>query len=326
MREKKTQKPNNRRGGAGRNTDRRAGGAGAPRGAAEKRGSRGTAPRGESLRGAGSRAPRGFEMKGAGPGAGAGAFSEAGARTDLIAGRNPVTEALRSGRDMERIFVQEGSGGSLGRLIALAKERGVMVAQTTKQKLDEMTGGASHQGVAAVVSAHSYADVEDILSLAESRGEDPFIIILDGIEDPHNLGAIMRTAECAGAHGVIIQKRRAVGLTEIVAKTSAGAIEYLPCARVANTAQTIDMLKERNIWVYACDMDGSRYDKAALTGPVALVVGAEGSGVSRLVREKCDGIVSIPMVGKISSLNASNAAAILMYEIRRQRDLAGAVK
>ncbi|MCH4006535.1 MAG: 23S rRNA (guanosine(2251)-2'-O)-methyltransferase RlmB [Eubacterium sp.] len=240
--------------------------------------------------------------------------------SEMIFGRNPVTEALKSGRSMEKILVQDTSGGSVGRILSLANENGVLVQKVSKQMLDHLAEGAVHQGVAAHVSAHEYASVEDILARAEERGEDPFIIILDGIEDPHNLGAIMRSAECAGAHGVIIQKRRAVGLTQTVAKASAGAIEYMPCARVTNISRTIEELKEKNVWVYACDMDGQNYTKQDLTGPIAIVIGAEGAGIAENVKKKCDGVVSLPMLGHITSLNASNAAAILMYEIRRQRD------
>lgn len=241
--------------------------------------------------------------------------------SEMIFGRNPVTEALKSGRSIEKILVQDTSGGSVGRILSLANENGVLVQKVSKQMLDHLADGAAHQGVAAHVSAHEYANVDDILQRAEERGEDPFLIILDGIEDPHNLGAVMRSAECAGAHGVIIQKRRAVGLTQTVAKASAGAIEYLPCARVTNISRTIEELKEKNIWVYACDMDGQNYTGQDLTGPIAVVIGAEGTGISENVKKKCDGVVSLPMLGRITSLNASNAAAVLMYEIRRQRDV-----
>lgn len=241
-------------------------------------------------------------------------------KTDMIIGRNPVAEALKSGREMERILIQKGAGGSVGKILSLAKERGVILQYEEKEFLDRKAGGGRHQGVIAFVSAHEYAGVEDMLALAEQRGEPPFLIVLDELEDPHNLGAVMRTAECAGAHGVIISRRRAGGLTETVARTSAGAVEYLPCARVTNIPRTLDELKKKGIWVYACDMDGETYWKQDLTGPVALVIGSEGRGISRLVREKCDFAVSIPMVGKITSLNASNAAAILMYEVRKQRD------
>ena len=241
-------------------------------------------------------------------------------KTDMIIGRNPVAEALKSGREMERVLVQKGAGGSVGKILSLAKERGVIIRYEEKEFLDKKAGGGRHQGVIAFVSAHEYAGVEDMLALAEQRGEPPFLIVLDELEDPHNLGAVMRTAECAGAHGVIISRRRAGGLTETVARTSAGAVEYLPCARVTNIPRTLEDLKKKGIWVYACDMDGETYWKQDLTGPVALVIGSEGRGISRLVREKCDFAVSIPMVGKINSLNASNAAAVLMYEVRKQRE------
>lgn len=240
--------------------------------------------------------------------------------SDMVIGRNPVIEALKSGRDMEKLMVQKGATGSMGKILSLAKSRGIVTRMVDKDILDRTAGGGSHQGVIAFVSVHEYATLDDILNLAAERGEDPFVVILDEVSDPHNLGAVMRTAECAGAHGVIISKRRASGITETVAKTSAGAVEYLPCARVANIGQAIDALKKRGVWVYACDMGGTCYYEQDMTGGVALVIGNEGSGISRLVREKCDYCISIPMVGKISSLNASNAAAILMYEVRKQRD------
>lgn len=238
----------------------------------------------------------------------------------MLIGRNPVTEALKSGREIERLVVQKGAGGSIGKILALAKERGVIVHYQDKELLDKKAGGGRHQGIIAYVAAHRYATVDDMFALAEERGEAPFLILLDELEDPHNLGAIMRTAECAGAHGVIVSKRRAGGLTDTVAKASAGAVEYLPCARVTNIARTVEELQKRGLWVYACDMDGTDYREQDMKGPAALVIGNEGSGISRLVREKCDFVVSIPMVGRINSLNASNAAAVLMYEIRRQRD------
>ena len=241
-------------------------------------------------------------------------------KKDMIIGRNPVLEALKSGRDMDRLLVQKGAGGSMGKIVSLARARGVIIQNVDKNILDKDAGSGAHQGVIAFVSAYEYSTVEDIFALAEKRGEDPFVIVLDELEDPHNLGAIMRTAECAGAHGIIISKRRASGITETVAKTSAGAVEYLPCARVANIGQAVDNLKKRGVWVYACDMDGVNYYEQDMRGAVALVIGNEGAGISRLVREKCDYTISIPMVGRISSLNASNAAAVLMYEVRKQRD------
>lgn len=240
-------------------------------------------------------------------------------KENIIVGRNPVTEALRSGREIDKLMVSSEEG-SMKKILALAKERRIPVMKVEKSAIDRIAEGKAHQGVAAYVSAYVYAELEDIFRIAEERGEDPFIIILDNLEDPHNLGAIMRTAECAGAHGVIIPKRRACGLTEVVAKASAGAIEYMPCVKVTNIAQTIEELKERGIWVAACDMGGQEYYKANLKGKLAVVIGSEGFGISRLVKERCDFVVSMPMVGRITSLNASNAAAVIIYEVRKQRD------
>ena len=240
-------------------------------------------------------------------------------KENIIVGRNPVTEALRSGREIDKLMVSSEEG-SMKKILALAKERRIPVMKVEKSAIDRIAEGKAHQGVAAYVSAYAYAELEDIFRVAEERGEDPFIIILDNLEDPHNLGAIMRTAECAGAHGIIIPKRRACGLTEVVAKASAGAIEYMPCVKVTNIAQTIEELKERGIWVAACDMGGTEYYKADLKGKLAVVIGSEGFGISRLVKEKCDFVVSMPMVGRITSHNASNAAAVIIYEVRKQRD------
>ena len=240
-------------------------------------------------------------------------------KENIIVGRNPVTEALRSGREIDKLMVSSEEG-SMKKILAKAKERRIPVMKVEKSAIDRIAEGKAHQGVAAYVSAYAYAELEDIFRIAEERGEDPFIIILDNLEDPHNLGAIMRTAECAGAHGVIIPKRRACGLTEVVAKASAGAIEYMPCVKVTNIAQTIEELKERGIWVAACDMGGQEYYKANLKGKLAVVIGSEGFGISRLVKGKCDFVVSMPMVGRITSLNASNAAAVIIYEVRKQRD------
>lgn len=240
-------------------------------------------------------------------------------KENIIVGRNPVTEALRSGREIDKLMVSSEEG-SMKKIIALAKERRIPVMKVEKSAIDRIAEGKAHQGVAAYVSAYAYAELEDIFRIAEERGEDPFIIILDNLEDPHNLGAIMRTAECAGAHGIIIPKRRACGLTEVVAKASAGAIEYMPCVKVTNIAQAIEELKERGVWVAACDMGGQEYYKADLKGKLAVVIGSEGFGISRLVKEKCDFVVSMPMVGRITSLNASNAAAVIIYEVRKQRD------
>ena len=240
-------------------------------------------------------------------------------KSNIIVGRNPVTEALKSGRDIDKLMIST-EDGSMKKILALAKERRIPIMKVEKSALDRLAPGQAHQGVCAYVSAYAYAELEDIFRIAEERGEDPFIIVLDNLEDPHNLGAIMRTAECAGAHGIIIPKHRACGLTEVVAKASAGAIEYMPCVKVTNIAQTIEELKERGIWVAACDMGGQEYYKADLKGKLAVVIGSEGFGISRLVREKCDFVVSMPMVGRITSLNASNAAAVIIYEVRKQRD------
>ncbi|MCR5482336.1 MAG: 23S rRNA (guanosine(2251)-2'-O)-methyltransferase RlmB [Clostridia bacterium] len=260
--------------------------------------------------------------------AGVGAF-ESGSATNfevenagILAGRNPVTEALKAGEDcrIEKLIIAKGAEGSIKKIEGMARDLRIPIHYAEKTALDRIAGSGAHQGVVAYTSEFEYCEVEDILELANERGEKPFIVILDNIEDPHNLGAIMRTAETAGVHGIIIPKRRAVGITQTVAKASAGAVEYMLCAKVANIAQTIDFLKERNVWVAACDMGGRCYSEAALEGSLALVVGSEGFGISRLVKEKCDFTLSIPMKGKINSLNASNAAAVLMYEVRRQRD------
>lgn len=240
--------------------------------------------------------------------------------TDLIIGRNAVSEALRSERAIDTLLVVRGErNGSIGRIIAECKEKAIVVKEVDKKKLDFMCGQGNHQGVAAYVAAHEYAEVEDIFALAQERGEEPFIIICDELEDPHNLGAIIRTAECTGAHGVIIPKRRNASLTWAVGKASAGAVEYVPVARVGNLASTIEDLKKRGLWVYCADMDGANWCETDFSGGVALIVGSEGSGVSRLIKEKSDFVLSLPMRGKITSLNASVAASILMYEVARQR-------
>ena len=240
----------------------------------------------------------------------------------MIEGRNALTEALKSGRHIDKLFVAEGSTDrSLARLAAMAKEAGAVVVPTDRRKLDQMSPTGAHQGVIALAAAHEYASVEDILALAAERGEAPLIVICDELSDPHNLGAIIRTAECAGAHGVIIPKRRSVGLTAVVAKASAGALEYLPVARVSNIHQTILSLKEQGVWIYGTAADAaSGLYRTDLTGPAAIVIGNEGEGMSRLVRESCDVLVSIPMKGRISSLNASAAATVLLYEALRQRE------
>ena len=242
-------------------------------------------------------------------------------RDDLVIGRNAVREALKSGRPADSLLVQKGelSGAALP-LIAQCKERGVIVKEVDRKKLDYLCGHAHHQGVVLVAAAHAYATVADILRRAEEREEQPFLVLCDSLEDPHNLGAVIRSAEAGGAHGVIIPERRSVSLSGIVSKTSAGALEYLPVARVKNLTAAIKDLQQRGIWVYAADMDGENYRKADLSGPVALVIGAEGKGVSRLVKESCDGCVSIPMAGELSSLNASVAAGILIFQVRAIRD------
>lgn len=239
---------------------------------------------------------------------------------DKVIGRNPVREALKSGRDMDKILVKKGEiEGSLVPIIKLAKSQGIPVIETEKQKLDQLAEGGNHQGVIAYVATHTYCEVKDILNAAREKGKDPFIIILDKITDPHNLGSIIRTANCVGADGIIIPKRNSVGLNSVVAKTSAGAIEYTPVAKVTNISQTIESLKKEGIWVAGAEAGGDTMYKTNLKGPLALVIGSEGEGISRLVKESCDFLVEIPMYGNINSLNASVAAAVLMYEISRQR-------
>lgn len=237
-----------------------------------------------------------------------------------VEGRNPVIEAFRSGKTVDKLFVLEGcQDGPIRTILREAKKQGTMVHFVAKERLDQLSQTKHHQGVIAICAAYEYAEVEDMLEAARSKGEDPFIILLDGIEDPHNLGAILRTANLAGAHGVVIPKNRAVGLTPTVARVSAGAINYTPVARVTNMAAAIDSLKKEGLWFACADMGGELMYRLNLKGPIGLVIGNEGSGVSRLVREKCDFIASIPMRGNIDSLNASVAAGVLAYEIVRQR-------
>lgn len=239
-------------------------------------------------------------------------------REDVVLGRNAVIELLKSGREVECLYIQKGEiQGSINKIISMAKEKGVPVKEVSPVKLDNMSGPNNHQGVAAITAAFEYSTIEDLFKNSEEKA--PFIIIADEIEDPHNLGAIIRTAEAAGASGLIIPKRRGVGLTMTVSKTSAGAIEHLPVVRVSNLVSTMEELKKRGIWIYAADMGGENWCSVDYSGGVALVIGSEGQGVSRLVKEKSDFIVSLPMCGKINSLNASVAAGILMYEIARQR-------
>ncbi|HAN10739.1 MAG TPA: 23S rRNA (guanosine(2251)-2'-O)-methyltransferase RlmB [Clostridiales bacterium] len=238
----------------------------------------------------------------------------------IIEGRNPVREVLRSDRSIEKILVMKGQKeGSIQTIFGIAREKNVIIQEVDRAKLDELSETKNHQGVMAIVSEYEYFEVEDLLNEAYSKNETPFLIILDEVTDPHNLGAIIRTANISGAHGIIIPKRRSVGLTQIVAKTSAGAIEYTKVAKVTNLNATIKDLKKQGIWVVAADMDGKQMYDIDFKMPIAIVIGAEGEGVSRLIKENCDMVASIPMKGQINSLNASVAAAILMYEVVRQR-------
>lgn len=235
-------------------------------------------------------------------------------------GRNTIIEAIKSGRDINKIWVAEGAvKGQIQIVLQLAKENGIIIQQSPKKKLDQMVEG-NHQGVIAQVAAYAYSELDDLFALAKERDEEPFFLLLDEIEDPHNLGSIMRTADAVGAHGIIIPKRRAVGLTATVAKASTGAIEYIPVVRVTNMARTLDELKDRGIWVAGTDAKGTD-DFRNLDGtmPLCVVIGSEGKGMSRLVTEKCDFLVQLPMVGKVTSLNASVAASLLMYEVFRKR-------
>ncbi len=233
---------------------------------------------------------------------------------NIICGRNPVLEAVRSGREIDRLLIAHGcTGGTVSAIIAKCSARGILIKEISPAKLDYYCSGANHQGVAVMLASQEYSTVEDILSTAEARGEKPFIVICDELEDPHNLGAIIRTAECCGVHGIIIPKRRSASLNATVAKAASGALEYMKVARVTNIANTIDELKKSGVWVFGADMDGDDFTKTDFNIPCAIVIGNEGKGIGRLVREKCDVIVSLPMKGKINSLNASVAAGILMY-------------
>ncbi|MDD9314431.1 23S rRNA (guanosine(2251)-2'-O)-methyltransferase RlmB [Cytobacillus firmus] len=239
---------------------------------------------------------------------------------DFIIGKNPVIEALKSERDINKIFIAEGSqSGQMQQVIDLAKSAGVLVQFVPKKKIDGMAEG-NHQGVIAQVAAYQYAEIDDLFAAAEKKNEAPFFLLLDEIEDPHNLGSIMRTADAVGAHGIIIPKRRAVGLTATVAKASTGAIEYIPVVRVTNMARTIDELKERGVWIAGTDAKGKQ-DYRQMDGamPLGLVIGSEGKGMGRLIRDKCDFLINLPMAGHVTSLNASVAAALLMYEVYRKR-------
>lgn len=241
-------------------------------------------------------------------------------REFTIEGRNAVIEAFRAGRPIDKIYILDGcQDGPMNTIRREAKKHGTLIKYVTKERLDQLSDTGKHQGVIACAAAYEYAEVDDILRAAREKGEPPFLILLDNIEDPHNLGAIIRTANLAGAHGVIIPKNRAVGLTATVARTSAGALNYTPVAKVTNLAKTIEDLKKEGLWFVCADMDGTPMYDLDMTGPIGLVIGSEGEGVSRLVRERCDMTAAIPMHGDIDSLNASVAAGVLMYEIVRQK-------
>ena len=239
----------------------------------------------------------------------------------IIEGRNPIIEALKNNRPIEKIMVNKASKeGSIKKILAMAKENKVIIQEVDRHKLDEMSESHAHRGVIAITSAYRYYDLDEILEIPRQNGEDPFFIILDGITDPHNLGSIIRTADAVGAHAVIIPKRRSVQITPIVAKASAGAVEYLPVCKVTNIVNTIKTLKENGLWIAAVDMDGQTFYQQNLGGPLGLVVGSEGEGISRLVKQNCDFTVSMPMSGNVTSLNASVAGGILLYEVYRQRN------
>jgi 23S rRNA (guanosine2251-2'-O)-methyltransferase len=239
---------------------------------------------------------------------------------NLIEGRNSVLEALKSGREIDKLFVQKGVGeGSIRQIVAIAREKKILIKEVDRAKLDGLSSTMNHQGVIASAALYKYYEVDDILNAAAEKGEDPFIIILDEITDNNNLGSVLRSADAAGVHGIIIPKRRAVGLTPVVAKISSGAIEYVPVAKVTNLNQTMEYLKKKGLWIVGAEMGGETYYSKDMTGPVALVIGSEGEGLGRLIKENCDYVVSIPMKGSISSLNAAVSAAIIMFEIQKQR-------
>lgn len=245
---------------------------------------------------------------------------------EVVAGKHSVTEALKSGRTINKIWIAENAQKHLTLpIIAEAKKLGIVIQHVDKRKLDQMVPGVQHQGVVAQAAPYAYVEVDDLLKAAEEKGEPPFLLLLDEIEDPHNLGSILRTADCTGAHGVILPKRRSAQVTATVSKTSAGAVEYVPVARVTNLGQTIDQLKEMGVWVVGTVVDAVQelYDTEVFDGPVAVVIGNENKGMGRLIREKCDVLVKLPMAGKINSLNASVAAGVVMYEVLRRRRLQG---
>ncbi len=241
-------------------------------------------------------------------------------KEQYIVGRNPVLEVLKTDKEIEKIYISKGElKGSVKKIIGIAKDRNVVIQYVDKAKLNQIAQGANHQGVAALVAPYDYYSVEDILERARKSNKPPFILVLDGVEDPHNLGSIARTAECGGVDGIIIPKRRAAHVNETVYKSSAGAVEHIPIAKVNNIPNTIDSLKKEGLWIYGADADGDKYYfDTDLKGSVVLVIGSEGKGLSKLVKEKCDFLIKIPMYGKVSSLNASNAASILIYEVVRQ--------
>ncbi|MBR6903159.1 MAG: 23S rRNA (guanosine(2251)-2'-O)-methyltransferase RlmB [Clostridia bacterium] len=242
-------------------------------------------------------------------------------QSNIICGRNPVLEALRSGREIDRLLIAHGANsGSIKEIVAKCSKKGILIKEVSPQKLDFYCGGANHQGVAITFAFRDYSSISDILKVAKEKGEDPFIMICDEIEDPHNLGAIIRTAEVCGVHGIIIPKRRSASLNATVAKTSAGALEYMRVARVTNISAAIDELKQNGVWVFGADMDGEDYNLTDYRVPCALVIGNEGKGIGPLVAKKCDKIISLPMRGKINSLNASVAAGVLMYKIMERRN------
>lgn len=244
---------------------------------------------------------------------------------NLIEGRNPVLEALKSGREIDKLFVQSGqTEGSIKQIIAIARDKRILIKEVDKAKLDRMSATKSHQGVIASAALYKYYEIDDILEIARQKGEDPFIVILDEITDPQNLGSILRSCDGAGVHGVIIPKRRAASLTPIIGKISAGAVEYVPVAKVTNINQTMEYLKEKGLWIAGADVTGEAYYEKDMTGPLAIVVGSEGKGLSRLVKDNCDFIVGIPMVGKISSLNAAISCAVLIFEAKKQKKLKNA--
>lgn len=241
-------------------------------------------------------------------------------KEQYIYGRNPVIEVLKSDKEVDKIYMLKGEDtGSVRQIISMAREKKIVVSRTDIKKLNDMAGNSNHQGVVALVTGFDYSSIDEILDYAKEKNEDPFVLVLDSIEDTHNLGAIIRTAEAAGVHGVIIPERRSAMVNQTVYKTSAGAVEYMKVARVTNIARAIDELKEKGLWIYGADMEGENYTETNLTGSIGIVIGGEDKGITPMIRKKCDAIVSIPMFGKISSLNASASSAILIYEIIRQR-------